>query len=92
MQKTTLSSKGQIIIPKQMRDRHHWRPGTRFVIEDTPDGVLLRSDKAVSQVTVESLRGCITYSGPPITLEEMNAGLDAEFRRQWLKEENHDSR
>lgn len=92
MQKTTLSSKGQVIIPKQMRDRHHWRPGTRFVIEETPDGVLLKSEKTVTEATVESLRGCIGYAGPPKSLEEMRSGVDEEFQRQWRKNKNHDSR
>ena len=45
METTLLSSKGQVIIPKPIRESHHWRPGTRFIVEDTPAGILLRVKK-----------------------------------------------
>jgi AbrB family looped-hinge helix DNA binding protein len=38
-----LSTKGQVILPKSIRQRRHWDAGTRLVIEDTDDGVLLTS-------------------------------------------------
>ena len=34
METTRLSSKGQIILPKAVRDFHRWGPGTDFVVED----------------------------------------------------------
>ncbi|WP_306535410.1 AbrB/MazE/SpoVT family DNA-binding domain-containing protein, partial [Geobacter sp.] len=40
-----LSSKGQIIIPKQVREAHHWRTGMEFVVESVGDGILLRPRK-----------------------------------------------
>jgi AbrB family looped-hinge helix DNA binding protein len=36
---TTVSSKGQIILPKTIRQHRNWAPGTRLVVEETPDGV-----------------------------------------------------
>ncbi len=38
---TTLSTKGQVILPKAIRDQRHWDAGTRLVIENTEAGVLL---------------------------------------------------
>lgn len=29
---TRLSSKGQIILPKAVRDTHHWEPGADFSV------------------------------------------------------------
>src|SRR6266566_7381011 len=31
---TTLSTKGQVILPKAIRERRHWGPGTRLLVED----------------------------------------------------------
>jgi AbrB family looped-hinge helix DNA binding protein len=29
---TTVSTKGQVILPKAIRQRKHWEPGTRLVV------------------------------------------------------------
>ena len=39
---TTISTKGQVILPKPVRDRLHWDVDTRLAIEEIADGVLLR--------------------------------------------------
>ena len=39
---TTLSTKGQVILPKAIRQRRNWQSGTRLVVEDIPEGVLLK--------------------------------------------------
>lgn len=35
---TTVSTKGQVILPKAIREERRWRAGTRLTIESTPDG------------------------------------------------------
>ena len=42
----TVSSKGQITLPKELRERHHLHPGERVILLDSPDGVLLRHGKS----------------------------------------------
>ena len=39
----TLSSKGQVVIPKEIRDELHWESGQELTIETTESGVLLKS-------------------------------------------------
>ncbi len=39
---TTVSTKGQVILPKPIRQLRHWDAGTRLIVENTPDGVLLK--------------------------------------------------
>lgn len=41
----TISSKGQITLPKELRDRHHLHPGERIILLDSREGVLLRHGK-----------------------------------------------
>ncbi len=40
---TTVSTKGQVILPKAIRDRLQWDAGTRLVVQQTADGVLLKA-------------------------------------------------
>ncbi|MBX4158727.1 AbrB/MazE/SpoVT family DNA-binding domain-containing protein, partial [Lactiplantibacillus plantarum] len=39
---TVMSTKGQVILPKPLRDHLRWPAGTRLTVEDTAEGVLLR--------------------------------------------------
>jgi bifunctional DNA-binding transcriptional regulator/antitoxin component of YhaV-PrlF toxin-antitoxin module len=38
---TKLSSRGQLVIPKQLRDAHRWSTETEFIVQDRADGILL---------------------------------------------------
>ena len=38
----TVSSKGQITLPKRLRDRHHLEEGAVVLVLETRDGVLIR--------------------------------------------------
>jgi AbrB family looped-hinge helix DNA binding protein len=79
METTRLSSKGQIILPKVVRDAHHWGPGTDFLVEDTGDGVLLRPVKA-APARLDDVVGCLRVKGPARTIEEMDAAIGNEVR------------
>ena len=80
METTRLSSKGQIILPKAVRDLHRGEPGTDFTVEDTGDGVLLRPVKKGRVSRLGDVAGCLKYDGPTRTVEEMNAAIEAEVR------------
>jgi AbrB family looped-hinge helix DNA binding protein len=79
---TTVSTKGQVILPKAIRERRQWRPGTRLVVEDTPDGVLLKPAPFFPPTRPEAVYGMLKYSGPPKTIEEMDAAITAEGKRR----------
>jgi AbrB family looped-hinge helix DNA binding protein len=82
---TLLSSKGQVIIPKPIRESHHFQPGMRFVVEDTPAGILLRPMTDFAPTDLVDGLGCSGYQGPARSVEEMDRGIDAELRQQWRK-------
>lgn len=44
MYSVTVSSKGQIAIPKEIRDRLNIREGTRMVLQITNEGLVLQRD------------------------------------------------
>ncbi len=75
---TTISTKGQVVLPKAVRDRLNLRPGTKIVIEDTPDGVLLKRAPLFPPTKLEDVVGMLKYDGPPMTIEDMDAAITAE--------------
>lgn len=82
MAKTRMSSKGQVVIPKEIREAMHWDAGTDLEVLPTDDGVLLRPAGAFPRTTVEQVVGCTGYEGPRISLAEMERAIDAEARRR----------
>ena len=87
METTKLSSKGQVIIPKTIRESHHWKSGTEFVIENTPAGILLKPRKLFTPTRLAEGLGCAGYKGPAKTLREMVEGIDTDLKRRWKQNE-----
>jgi len=83
---TSVSTKGQVILPKSIRQRRRWDVGTRLIVEDTPDGVLLRTAPVFKLTRSDDVFGSLKVGGPPKTLEEMNAGVAAEARRRYARD------
>ncbi len=80
MNVTKLSSKGQIVLPKTLRDAHKWRPGTEFAIEEAKDGVLLRPLRLFPPTRLEDVIGCLPYKGKPKTLSQMEKAIGEEVK------------
>jgi AbrB family looped-hinge helix DNA binding protein len=79
---TTVSTKGQVILPRAIRRRRRWEAGTRLVVEDTPEGVLLKPAPLFAETTTEEVFASLPYSGAPKSLADMEAGIAAEARRR----------
>lgn len=83
MKTIRLSSKGQIIIPKSIRQTYRWTVGQEFTVEDIGDGVLLRPKAPFPRTTVADAAGCLKYPGPPKTLEDMEDAIRKGVLEQW---------
>ena len=70
-----VSSKGQLVIPKELRTRRGLHPVAELDIEEVPEGVLLRLLPAPSAGVLDDLLGCTGYHGPRRALEKMEAGI-----------------
>ena len=79
---TTLSTKGQVILPKTVRERRKWEAGTRLTVEETDDGVLLRRAPLFAPTRLEDVVGALKYTGPAKSIEELDAAVLAEARRR----------
>lgn len=77
MTRTRLSTKGQIIIPKEIRERHGWKVGTELAIEDTGDALVVRPVCSVKPTKLRDVLGCLRYRGRPKSLAEMDEAIAA---------------
>lgn len=79
---TLVSTKGQVILPKAIRAGRHWEAGTRLIVEETAEGVLLRQAPHFARTEPDKVFGSLTAAGAPRTIEEMDAGILAEAKRR----------
>jgi AbrB family looped-hinge helix DNA binding protein len=71
----TMSTKGQIVIPRELRESLGWREGTRLEIASQAGGVVIRPVRPYPATTVDDLLGLLEYHGPPKSLDEMDAAI-----------------
>ena len=76
MEKTRLSNKGQIVIPKAIRVLHGWKAGLEFVIENVGDGIKIRPIKPYEETKMDEVVGCVGYEGPRKSLKDMEAAIE----------------
>jgi AbrB family looped-hinge helix DNA binding protein len=79
---TVISTKGQVILPKAIRDQRRWPAGTRLTVEDTPDGVLLKATPAFPETKIDQVFGSMRHRGPALTLDDMQAAISQEAKRR----------
>ena len=79
---TTVSTKGQVVLPKAIRSKRRWEAGTKLLVEETADGVLLKSVPLFKPTRPEDVFGCAGYKGPPISIEDMDKAIEMEVRRR----------
>ena len=79
---TVISTKGQVILPKAIRDLRHWAAGTRLTVENTPDGVLLKATPTFPETSIDAVFGTLQRSGPALSIEDMDAAIAQEAKRR----------
>ena len=72
---TVLSEKGQIVLPKAMRDALRWVAGMRLAVQDTPNGLLLSAVAPAKTRDARSVAGCTGYRGPVVSIDAMNDAI-----------------
>ena len=79
---TTVSTKGQVVLPRAIRQALRWEAGMRLIVENTPEGVLLRPEPIFPETRPEDVYGCLAWKGPPKSLEEMDVAVLEEAKRR----------
>ena len=83
MARTRLSSKGQVVLPKEVRTLQGWEVGTELEVEPQGSVVILRPARRRPRTTLEDVIGCIPYDGPRVSIEDMNSSIDKAAREMW---------
>lgn len=78
METTKVSTRGQVVIPKDLRESYDWKVGQKLDVIDTGEGVLLKARPASETASWNDVVGCLGHlarNKPPVTDEEMNAAV-----------------
>jgi AbrB family looped-hinge helix DNA binding protein len=82
MKLTRLSTKGQIVVPKDILSSHAWGPGTEFAVEDAGDAILLRPAARFPAAKLDDVAGCLRSKRKSKTIAEMHAAIEHEVARR----------
>lgn len=80
----TVSTKGQVVLPVELRRKLGLKPGSVVDWELTPDGggaVLRPLKKKGKTYTARELVGMLPNNVGPTTFEQMNEAIDEAFRK-----------
>lgn len=80
----TISSKGQIVIPKDVRDALDLKAGEKLVLERVGRQLILKApERARERISYEEFRRRVPkYEGPPVAVEDLTANI-GELFREW---------
>lgn len=89
---TKVSGKGQVVIPKDVRDRYGIDAGSVLDVIEMADGFFMRPHRKKSGRSFDEIladiRSIYRHEGPPVSIEDMNASIDTMFRNS---DENTDT-
>ena len=82
METTRLSTRGQIVLPKNTRTSRAWGPGTEFTVEETGDGIVLRPAARFTEANLDEVAGCLRSRRKPKTPAQMQTAVAREVIRR----------
>ena len=84
---TVVSTKGQVILPKAIRVSKGWGAGQKLVVEETRDGVLLRSAEPIFAPTEPAdVFGSLSHHGKSLSDEDIEKALRAAAKRRYARD------
>lgn len=88
MTSAKFSTKGQLVVPKELREQYGFAPGSEVEFLEEPDGLKIRIKKPSStrRRTAAEVSGMLAahYQGPVLSDDEINHRLEEAMRQEWL--------
>ena len=67
-----MTVKGQVTLPKALREALHLKVGDKVMFEESSDGAYVLRPRTTD---VQQLKGCVSYVGETKTLKHMEAAI-----------------
>jgi AbrB family looped-hinge helix DNA binding protein len=84
METITLSSKGQLVIPKAVRQSAHLAPGDVLSVRYVDGEIRLRPVTAVAPTSLAEVAGCLAQPGrKPLGQAQTQAAIKARLKAQF---------
>ena len=81
METVKVSSKGQIVIPKSLRDSHSIHAGDSFIVTAVGDELRLKPVPAAGQASLKSVAGMLHRPGAKkLSDKQLQLGIAARLR------------
>ena len=78
---TRLSTKGQVILPAELRKKRGWQPGQVLEVRETQEGLLLTAAPAFPRAAAGAAFGLLRRAdGPVLLIEDMDRAVADEAR------------
>lgn len=88
METTRVSTRGQVVIPSELRKSYHWEVGQELDVIDTGDGLLLKARPPDTSAAWSELVGCLAHlnEGKPVpTDEDVHAAVQAMAAKRYRR-------
>lgn len=83
---TTVSTEGQVVLPRVILRRRGWSTGTRLTVTETAEGVLLKPVPTFAKTRPDDVFGVLSCKRKSKSVAEMDAGVLAEARRRHARD------
>ena len=83
MPTATVTSKGQVTIPLEQRQRLRLKTGDRIEFQFGADGEVVLTSR---RIPFEKIQGILRSTGPkPVSIREMKKGIERTVKTRWQR-------
>jgi AbrB family looped-hinge helix DNA binding protein len=87
---TKMSGKGQVVIPKEVRDALQWSAGTELEVVRRAGTVVLKrklqTGVVPTDIAIKRAQAALNYKGPRLDEADWDAAIDRMIRKKWASE------